>query len=249
MVLIQTSPWFSSFTYSPLLLHIFLCTAVHANNYRLCFIFFTRCAFLLQDLTKHFNPKKNSLNRVMHHHKRFPFIKINTLIHIHPLSLRGIHQDILQNLLCLLWNFTPLCKYFIYIAVWKQKLTGIYTFTLSLLCETTHGFETKQATGFLFTSHPPALLCILFLFTSPRQNGFYSAAFHSKMTLHYKPKIFTHIHVCSPGSSSLVFYRCCGPCFLFSPCVFTWHTELQSLGFSHFSSRVQLQYSFNPHTP
>jgi len=57
----------------------------------------------------------------------------------------------------------------------KTKLQGVTDLPFHL-CETIHGFGTKQATGFSFTS-PPALLCKLFIFHyKDKKNLFTSAA-------------------------------------------------------------------------
>lgn len=140
-----------------------------------------------------FTLKKNSLNRVMHHHKRFPFIKIKWLIYIHPLCCEGftktnikpklyfhlrIYRDIFilfhsegftktftQKLLCLPWNFTPLCVNisFTFTAVWKTNLQRVTDLPFHL-CETTHGFETKQHTGFLHSLLLLLHCCAFFFF-------------------------------------------------------------------------------------
>ena len=131
----------------------------------------------------------------MHHHKRFLFIKIKWLIYIHPLCCEGftknnikpklcfhvrIYRDIFiffhseeftktlqKKLLCLLWNFIPLCVKisFTFTAVWKQKLHG-FTVLPFHCCETIHGF-TYFPWFSSFSSRPsPALLCVFTLLTS-----------------------------------------------------------------------------------
>lgn len=140
----------------------------------------------------------------LHHHKRFPFIKIISLIHIHPLCWEGftkkniqlklcfhlrIYWDIFilfhsegftktlqKKLLCLLWNFTSLCIKisFTFTAVWKTKLQGFTV--LPFHCCVKQFMVLKQTTpGFL---HLLLLLhcCAFFAFLT-LQKGFYAAAF------------------------------------------------------------------------
>lgn len=98
------------------------------------------------------------------------------LRHIHPLSLREIHQNITfilfhsegftktlqQRLLCLLWNFTPLCVNisFTFTAVWKQKLQGFTN--LPFHCCVKQFMVLKPKLPLVFFIHFTASLCIPF---------------------------------------------------------------------------------------
>ena len=103
---------------------------------------------------------------ITYREKDFYSLKQKSLIHIHPLSLRGIHQNISTKLLSPLKFYTTVCKNFIYIhCCVKTKITRIYCFTFSLLCETIRGFsDTSFPLVFFFTSSPSLLHCCAFLF-------------------------------------------------------------------------------------
>jgi len=82
---------------------------------------------------------------------------------------------------------------FTFTAVWKQKLTGIYPFTFSLLCETIHGLKTKTTHWF----HLLLLLhcCAIFTLQSktlPGQNKFFSLLLHFSFAFQ-KQNIFAHL--------------------------------------------------------
>ena len=118
--------------------------------------------------------------------------------------------------------------------MWKQKkTTGIYTFTFSLLCETTHGFETKTTPWFSSFTSPtssPALLCILYI---SYIKDFHSCVFTiSKKILYIAAAFLLHYRI---KSVTFSLYELCG----FSLLLRTDTTK---------NTMCNSHYTFNPHT-
>lgn len=102
----------------------------------------------------------------------------------------------------------------------KTKLTGIYTFTFSLLCETIHGFETKTVR---FLS-PPVRNSLVFL------SVLLTLFFHRVLSTLFItiPCVFSHnIQNYNPFFLLAV----ASPNFMFSPCVML-HTKITIPWFS-----------------
>lgn len=144
------------------------------------------------------------------------------LRHIHPLSLREIHQNITfilfhsegftktlqQRLLCLLWNFTPLCVNisFTFTAVWKQKLQGFTN--LPFHCCVKQFMVLKPKLPLVFFIHFTASLCIPFYNSYITQEKVFTLLL--RFTI-FSSNISTHknIHAHSCAFSSLFASHCC----------------------------------------
>jgi len=129
--------------------------------------------------------------------------------------------------------YTTVCKYFIYIhCCVKTKITGIYTFTFSLLCETIHGFETKTAPGFLHSLHCFFSCTVVhtFHFLHYPRKGFYAAAaFYHFLIKHFNPQKYSCTLLCVLFSLCFtllcIFLHCSHLCFKLL-CIFFYYIHL-----------------------
>lgn len=114
--------------------------------------------------------------------------------------------------------YTTVCKYFIYIhCCVKTKITGIYKFTFSLLCETIHGFETKTAPGFLHSLHCFSVHSFLQFLHYPRKGFYAAAAFYHFLIKHFNPQKYSCTLLCVLFSLCFtllcIFLHCSHLCF------------------------------------